>query len=181
LNISINDRISLFCECFGDTREEVRKFFSCSDIINVSICKEDRLVSMASLVPILALENNISGYYIYGVCVAPDMRGKGLFREIMQLSEYEAKSKGASFVCLIPADASLDETYKKMGYTIPVSQKNERIGAKGIALISNEFREFAKSDSIEMAQQKGLLKVLNENEFNPCNEKLCFLDDMGDV
>ncbi len=181
MNTSINDRISLFCECFGDTSEDAEKLFSCTDIINVSIFNGDRLVASASLVPILAPDYNAFGFYIYGVCVAPDMRGRGLFREIMQMSETEAKNRGAKYVCLIPADNGLANTYQKMGYTIPILQRFEGFGAKGIVLTSNEFRDFAKSDSKEESRQKGLLKILNEKEFNPQNEKLCFLDDMGDV
>ncbi len=181
MNTSLNDRISLFCECFGDTREVAEKLFSCSDIINVTTYKEDRLVASASLVPILALDDDAVGYYIYGVCVAPDMRGRGLFREIMQMSETEAKNRGAKYVCLIPADNGLSNTYQKMGYTIPILQRFESLGANGIKLLSNEFRNFAKSDSKVEVRQNGLLKILNKNEFNPHNEKLCFLDDMGDV
>ena len=180
MNTSINDRISLFCECFGDTREEAESLFSCSDIINVSIFNVDRLVAMASLIPILAPDYNAFGFYVYGVCVAPDMRGRGLFREIMQLSEAEAKNRGAKYLCLIPADEGLANTYQKMGYTIPILQKYEGLETKGFRLASNEFRDFAKSDSEEV-RRKGLLKILNEKEFNPQNEKLCFLDDMGDV
>lgn len=181
MNTSINERIALFCECFGDTREVAEDLFSCQDLINVSICNEDRLVAMASLVPILAPDRNAFGYYIYGVCVVPDMRGRGLFREIMQKAETEAKNRGADYACLVPADFKLANTYKKMGYTIPVYQKTDCVGAKGLKLISEGFRAFAKSEPTEKVRQTGLLKLFNENKFYSHTDKLCFLDDMGDI
>ena len=107
MNISLDDRVSLFCECFGDTRDVAETLYACSDIINVSINNEDGLAAMASLVPILAQDYKAKGYYVYGVCVAPQRRGRGLFREIMKRSEAEAKKMGATFVCLIPSCSHL--------------------------------------------------------------------------
>ena len=160
MNISLDDRVSLFCECFGDTRDVAETLYACSDIINVSINNEDGLAAMASLVPILAQDYKAKGYYVYGVCVAPQRRGRGLFREIMKRSEAEAK---------------------KMGYTIPVFQRFDSVYASSLRLVSCEFREFAKSDSHARERHRGLLKILNITEFNPENSKLSFIEDMGDV
>lgn len=181
MNTLLNDRISLFCECFGDTQDTARELFLCSDVLNVSLIEDNRLVAMASLVPIIAEKYNAFGYYIYGVCVAPDRRGRGLFRAVMEKAETLANERGATFVCLVPGNDRLAVTYKKMGYILEVSQKNEGLKKFGLKLISVAFRNFAKSDDAITKRQTGLLKIMNKEEFCPCEGELCFLDDMGDV
>ena len=176
----LNDRIALFCECFGDNESTAGNFFACSDILNVSLFEDHRLVSMASLVPILEVDSDTLGYYIYGVCVAPDMRGKGLFKRIMSLAEAEARCHGAKFVCLVPGDDRLADTYKRMGYLSYVHQK-ELSNSKGLRLLSDEFRKFAHTDDNTAVRQKGLLKIIDSEASFMFDEKLCFLDDMGDV
>ena len=181
MNTLLNDRISLFCECFGDTPDTARELFLCSDILNVSLIEDNRLVAMASLVPIIAENSSALGYYIYGVCVSPDKRGKGLFRSVMERAETEAMACGAAFVCLVPADDGLAKTYRRMGYILDVSQKNAGIKKTGLKFASLEFRNFAKSDDTATKRQTGLLKIINKEEFCLAEGEFCFLDDMGDV
>ena len=181
MNTLLNDRISLFCECFGDTQETARELFLCPDILNVSLIEDNRLVAMASLVPIIAEKYDAFGYYIYGVCVTPERRGSGLFRAVMERAETLAKKREAAFVCLVPGDDRLAVTYKKMGYSLEVSQKNEGLKKVGLKLTSAAFRNFAKSDDAVAKRQVGLLKIMNKEEFCPSEGELCFLDDMGDV
>ena len=177
----LNDRIALFCECFGDSDSTARKFFACSDILNVSLYEDNRLAAMASLVPILAVDDDILGYYIYGVCVAPDMRGRGLFKKIMSRSEMEARENGAYFVCLVPADAGLAKTYRKMGYVTEIFQNSVPLKSKILRLASDEFRSFARSDDNTTIRKNGLLKIIDDKAACISEGELCFFDDMGDV
>lgn len=52
--------------------------------------------------------------YIAGVSTLPEMRGKGLARQIMSFGEELAKSRGKEFALLTP---SVDGFYEKFGYT----------------------------------------------------------------
>ena len=180
MNTSISKKIALFVECFGDSAEVAEELFSCRDVVTVCKYEEDRLAAMASLVPILA-EDKVRGFYLYGVCVAEEFRGRGLFRKIMKTSENEALENGAKFVCLIPADDMLKDTYKKFGYDTEVCPRGSA-AEKGITLLSEDFRRFAHCDKlIEDKQMSGLLKSFDRNIFDPSDREFVFLDDMGDV
>ena len=180
MNTSISKKVALFVECFGDSAEVAKELFSCRDVTTVCKYNEDRLAAMASLVPILA-DDKISGFYIYGVCVAENERGRGLFREIMQAAENKAVESGASFVCLIPADNRLKDTYMSFGYDIEVLPKGCNAGKK-IRLLSDDFRIFARCDKpVSDVQMSGLIKSFDKNVFCPCDKEFVFLDDMGDV
>ena len=180
MNTSINDKIALFCDCFGDSADTAREFFSCKDVETVSITKDNRLAAMASLVPILA-QDNVKGFYIYGVCVLSDYRGKGLFREIMSRVENEAENMGARFVCLIPADDMLEATYKRFGYNIVVGATKTE-AEKRIVLISEDFRRFATCDEeISLSHRCGLLKCIERYNFTARGGEYSFGDAMGDI
>ena len=178
MNTSISDKIALFVECFGDSIEVAGEFFSCSDVMTVTKYENDRLAAMASLVPILA-DVNVSGYYIYGVCVGKDFRGRGLFRAIMVHAESEARTRGADFVCLVPANERLSDTYMRMGYNTKVLPSYCE-GKKAIVLKSEDFRAFAACE-MEAEHRCGLLKSFCNNTFCPSDEEFCFVDEMGDV
>ncbi len=180
MDTSINKKIALFVECFGDSAESAEELFSCRDVVTVCKYEEDRLAAMASLVPILA-EENARGFYLYGVCVAEAFRGRGLFRVIMEMAESEALSRGADFVCLIPADDTLADTYRRFSYDTEVCAKGSDKG-KGIKLLSEDFRRFARCDKeAEEKRMSGLLKSFDKNIFCPKDREFVFCDDMGDV
>ena len=180
MNTSINDKVALFCDCFGDSADTAREFFSCKDVLTISISEDDRLAAMASLVPILA-GDNVKGFYIYGVCVAREFRHRGLFREIMSRAENEAKNRGASFVCLIPADDVLDATYRRFGYNTVVSATKTEADKK-IVLCSKDFERFASCDEgIEKHHRNGLLKSIKENYFTAHDGEYAFSCAMGDI
>ena len=180
MNTSISDKVALFVECFGDSADEAEKFFSCRDVTIICKYEEDGLAAMAGLVPILA-EENVSGYYLYGVCVAKAFRGRGFFRTIMQMAEEEAIAHGAQFVCLIPADRDLAQTYRRFSYDVEVLPKGSLSG-KGIELLSEDFRAFARcEEELSGERMYGLLKSFDNERFCPCDGEFVFCDDMGDV
>ena len=179
MNTSTDKKIALFVGCFGDSVEVAREFFSCRDVVTVCKYDGDRLAAMASLVPILA-DKNIKGFYLYGVCVAKDFRGRGLFRLIMDMSEREARSRGAGFVCLIPADEKLAQTYRRFLYDIEVLQRGN--DGKKIDLMSDDFRRFAFCDKeTDGKRMSGLLKSFDKEIFCPSDREFAFSCDMGDV
>ena len=180
MDTSTNKKIALFVECFGDSADTAAELFSCRDVITVCKYEEDRLAAMASLVPILA-DNSTKGFYLYGVCVAEDFRGRGLFRLIMQKAEGEARDRGASFVCLIPADKELADTYRRFSYDTEVAARGES-AEKRIELSSYDFRRFAKvGGRYTDKRMSGLLKSFDVNIFCPHDREYGFSDDMGDV
>ncbi len=180
MDTSTNKKVALFVECFGDSAEEAEKLFSCRDVITVCKYEEDGLAAMAGLVPILA-EDNVSGFYLYGVCVANKFRGRGFFRTIMQMAENEALKRGAQFVCLIPADRKLADTYRRFAYDTEVAAKGT-VEGKIIELLSDDFRNFARCDKKVVGERmSGLLKSFDKKIFCPSDREFVFCHDMGDV
>ena len=57
------------------------------------------------------------GLYVYGVCVAPERRGRGYMRRMLRAAGDYAKEIGCDFLLLIPANEELRETYRRLGFT----------------------------------------------------------------
>ena len=188
-------KTALFCDCFGEDEESVRELFACDDITTVCIYDKDRLAAMASLVPVsvgrpccslehmATLERRISGYYIYGVCVDRKYRQRGFFRSVMQKAEETAKDARADFICLIPSDLSLAETYRRYGYNVQVAQVGEVDTEKKIYIMSDVFRRYAVADDsvAYKKRMRGLLKVLNKDVLDVGDDDISFGDQMGDI
>ena len=183
----MEDKISLFVDSFGDSKETAENFFSCDRVTTVTEYVGNRLAAMASLVPIYARNTSVSdmihGYYIYGVCVDKEYRGRGLFSAIMKKAEEQASCENADFVCLIPADSKLEATYRKWGYDVEIMNTyGNKYSDKNIFIASSDFKEFAipSENVLDTHRMCGLMKVINKT-FNPKDREYAFGDFMGDV
>ncbi len=173
----MNDKVKLFSLCFGDGEESARELFSIEDITTLTEDVGDDTVAMATLVP-LKTEKDLSGFYAYGVCVHPDRRGKGAFRRIMESCEAYAKERRADFICLIPADTRLADTYGRMGYTDKIALcHNADKNAERIFVLSEKFIAYAKPEGDEKGPiPYGLMKPLSSFE----GRNMAFFSPMGD-
>ncbi len=179
MNTSKSDKIALFAECFGDTVQVATAFFECEGVITVTEYIDNRLAAMASLIKMSS--DHKKGFYVYGVCVAEDMRGRGLFKKIMRSAEEKAISLGADFLCLIPASESLAKKYFEFGYNIEV-KPFERDRSGDLFLDSKDFADFAlpKDDEADNSGRCGLLKPMKSDVFLK-DEIWRFGDHMGDI
>ncbi len=177
--MSIHELASLWELCFGDSRETALEFFSVPDVVTLTEEYNGVTVAMASLVPVsTSLGQN--GVYVYGVCVHPEHRGKGLFRKLMERCEKAAADDRADFLCLIPADVGVLRAYQKMGYTTVVNTASFiQTDCIQIFSTSSDFNEFAKPECEMQSDIKyGLLKPINN--FDVQNKKYHFLYHMGE-
>jgi GNAT superfamily N-acetyltransferase len=184
----MKNKIKLFVDSFGDSEKTAKEFFSCDGIITVTEYVGNRLAAMASLIPICAQNasalERIRGYYIYGVCVDKEYRGKGLFFAIMKKAEEQAVKENADFVCLIPADSKLEATYRRWGYSIEIlNVYGKESSDKNIFIEAPDFREFAIPSENAAGHQRmcGLMKVFNKKVFEPKDCEFAFGDFMGDI
>ena len=181
----MEDKIRLFVDSFGDSKETAEKLFSCEDIITVTEYVGNGLAAMASLIPVCAQNTSESkGYYIYGVCVDRAHRGCGLFSAVMKNAEDWAADEKADFVCLIPADSKLEATYRKWGYDVEImNMYGKEICEKNIFIDSPDFKEFAipSENALDTHRMCGLMKVFNKKTFNPKDREFAFGDFMGDI
>ena len=172
------DAVALWQTCFGDEAEIPAAFWRIPDVTLLPLEQEDCLLAMAGIVPVSL--STMQGCYLYAVCVSPTQRGQGYFRRIMQECEERARSQGLSFVCLIPADSRLGQTYRRMGYTTPVSLwKNRTEASMTVTLQSEGFRRLVQPWQEEATEAtEGLLKWLIPT---PPSDTLAFDAYMGET
>lgn len=164
--------ISLWCECFGDTPDVPREFYGTVRCDVLTATENEKVVGMANLLPVKT--DNANGVYLYAVCVAKEYRGCGIFRTLLKYAE-----KSADFICLIPENDEVADTYLRHGYTVKVARYG-RSQSKNTVSCSSDFAEFAKPDEdfVDNAYPFGLLKPLSNIELS---DKLCFNTYMGEV
>ena len=92
--------------------------------------------------------------------------------------EAYAKENGADFVCLIPADTRLSETYERMGYTEKVGLcHNAEKNSERVFVLSESFIEYATPDGDAKGPiPYGLMKPLNDFK----KRDIEFFSPMGD-
>ena len=172
--------VALWQTCFGEEAEAARACLCIPDVTLITLREENTVVAMAVSVPVYTA--NEQGSYLYAVCVDPAWRGRGYFRRLMQKCEADAQQKQSAFVCLIPANEILGETYRRMGYgktvalwdAMPASAEQIRCASEGFALLAKEWYEN------EHCTRYGLLKRLVPMQKN--NEReLAFSCPMGEV
>ena len=170
----------LWSLCFGDSPEFAREFFAIDGISTVCEYSGKTLIGMASLIP-LTSDGALRGNYVYGVCVHPDHRGKGVFRSLMDRCEQIALQSKDDFICLIPATDALVKTYSKMGYSISVALCDS-VSDNGqmLHIVCDGFRRFAAvEEDSQPVVRFGLMKPLSDS----VAEKMTFSfsERMGEI
>ena len=111
---------TLWMRCFGDSEDYVNKYFSAGFVPeNVFVLRREAVEAMAISFPVRWVSGDgdeRDGAYLYAVCTAPEARGNGHFRTLTAFAEQTLAARGATFVCLRPADGALAATYARMGY-----------------------------------------------------------------
>jgi GNAT superfamily N-acetyltransferase len=164
--------ITLWCECFDDSPDIPRAFYDTVKCNVLAAVEDKKTVGMANLIPVKI--GDAVGVYLYAVCVAKKYRGCGIFRTLLNYAE-----KSADFVCLIPENETVADTYRRHGYTVNIGRYG-RSRIKDKVLCNTDFAEFAKPDEdfIDNAFPFGLLKPITSVELP---KELCFNTYMGEV
>ena len=103
--------IDLWKSCFGDSEDEITYFIN--NVKNadcLAYFENDVPISMMFLVDCCV--NNENGRYVYAACTDNRYRGRGIMTKLL---EY-AKHLDYSFLCLIPAEDSLEKYYCERGF-----------------------------------------------------------------
>lgn len=116
---------NLWAEAFGDSVDQIEKYLRnmyCEKDILLYV-EDDEVCAMASMLGVSS--KNIKGRYIYAVATAKKYRGRGICKKLMSRIEEEIKARGEEFSILVPAEKSLFEFYKKLGYSQTVFKPKE--------------------------------------------------------
>lgn len=154
----IKDIIFLWNEAFGDSQEEIMFFINNKYKPENTLVFEDngKIVSMLFLLEgEMKINNNrYPSYYLYAACTLNDCRGKGYMSQLLGFAQKTAYNRGYYFICLLPANKSLYEYYKKYGYKPLFKKKILSISSENITNKS----DLSNSDCSDLFQ-------LRENAF----------------
>ena len=108
----------LWQQCFGDPYSYISGFWAASfEHIQVYMAQDGNApVAMACVLPTQLIDEEGESHscgYVYAVCTAPQHRGKGLCKALM---EHIHRSCGFQYAALVPAEEGLFSFYEKLGY-----------------------------------------------------------------
>ena len=107
----------LFARCFDLPEEEAREIIAtfAPDATALIFETGEGISAECFLIPLML--GGHYGLYVYGVCVSPERRGRGYMRRMLKAAAEYAGEIGCDFLLLIPANAELRETYRRLGFT----------------------------------------------------------------
>ena len=110
--------VNLWRTCFGDSEAFISLYFDrvYKDENAMTIEKDGKIVSALQIVPytMTYLGTEISVAYISGVCTAPEERGQGLMRQLLQETFEEMERREVAISALIPADPWLFDPRERL-------------------------------------------------------------------
>lgn len=107
----------------NDSDEDIALFFSMFFQYAFVTRVDERVASMLFLLPTEVIYGNVrlSVGYIYAGATHPDYRANGLYRRLIQFVLSHARENGMKAVFLRPADEALSQSYRRMGFTVPMT------------------------------------------------------------
>lgn len=125
----------LWMLCFDDDAAVVDVFFEKTvepDNI-IATFDGDKPINAAYL---LECEIKVGGvpykaFYIYAVCTDPLYRGRGVMKNAFSLIESVARSRGADYLFLVPANEKLFAMYEKLGFEVGFSYSEQNFSRNG--------------------------------------------------
>ncbi|WP_455628320.1 GNAT family N-acetyltransferase [Parabacteroides chinchillae] len=110
----------LWRTCFGDSEAFIDLYFDrvYQDDNTLTIERNGQIVSALQMLPytMTYFGAEISVTYISGACTAPEQRGQGLMKQLLQEAFEEMKKRDVAITALIPADTRLFDYYREQGY-----------------------------------------------------------------
>ena len=119
----------LWTQAFGDTDEEIARFFreAFPHAIGFAARDGETLAGMCFALPqqVVCGEAVYSSAYLYAVATDAAYRGQGVCRALLAFAEKELKKRGIQCLTLVPADEGLAAMYEKMGFSGPLRRERE--------------------------------------------------------
>jgi len=131
---------------FFDSPEYVELFFNrVYKPENTLVIKRNGfIISALQMIPYKAKIDDkiIPVAYVCGVCTHPSARGQGLMKSLIHQAKLEMYRRGFLFAIVIPAEPSLFNFYRELGFTSLITH-----GVKNIFLDSQLLTEFEKENA----------------------------------
>ena len=117
----------LWKQAFGDTDEEIARFFreAFPHATGFAVYDGEALAGMCYALPQqLACGDEVySAAYLYAVATDAEYRGQGVCRTLLAFAEKELKKRGVQCLTLVPADEALAAMYEKLGFSGPLRRE----------------------------------------------------------
>ena len=112
--------MELWRTCFNDTEEFIRFYFEkkYEDWTTVIYKEKQKVVASLQMLsyPMTCFGTEIETSYISGACTHPDLRGKGIMKDLLIDSFRRMSIRNIPLSTLIPQEPWLFDYYSKMGY-----------------------------------------------------------------
>ena len=125
----------LWQACFGDTEAEVRAFwqalFDCTPVY-LRRAPDGSPAAMLCALPAELVGDDgdaVPAAYLYAVCTAPALRGRGHCRLLLQEAEQDLAEQDVRAAVLVPAEESLFGFYARFGYRTVFTCRTETVPA----------------------------------------------------
>lgn len=145
--------------CFGDP-EEYRELFFCEGYKadnSLVLLIDEILVARLTIIAVelaAPFRNEIKSYQgamLYGVATHPDYQRQGLARELMTFTNQYLQRMGLEFSIVVPAEPSLFEYYRKLGYREAFSIREISLTREMIENLVVERDEARERDELFLA------------------------------
>ena len=107
---------NLWTEIFGDSVRFAHFAANICPPEEIYLIKEDDEIAAMVIAGIDLFAYNKKGFYIYGLATVPQYRGKGYAKQLMQYVENKKMGEGYDFILTQPAEETLFDFYRSMGY-----------------------------------------------------------------
>lgn len=165
---------ALLQTAFDDSEESLDAFFekTVSPDRVLAVFYENKPVSALYMLEseIIISEKTYSAYYIYAVCTHPELRGKGLMKELFKELFKVSKRRSIDYLFLVPEEDYLFNIYEKLGfktgfsYSEKVAYKNEFINDRIDEILKLTYKKYRE---IIKANPKAVpVAVLKESTFD---------------
>ncbi len=139
---------ALYAQCFSDSSAFRAGVFTQVLPLGDALLSEDAAGKPAAMVllPQFSLSSGQTVGYLYALCTRPDCRGQGHMTALLHAAHRVCAERGDIWTMLIPATASLAQTYARFGYA-PVGFLREcTVSAPPISTVCPPLRRAGEAD-----------------------------------
>lgn len=158
VNVDIREILPIWQACFGDSEEDIRRFFEVlGDCTESYLCREQgQAVSMVHVIPACVWDGRrvYPAAYLYAVGTLPKFRGRGYSSKLVKSVLRELTRRGI-MPFLVPAGEGLVVFYERLGMELRGTEK----------VLTGELKE----ECWEWADQNGQSCQVEQKEAGGCS------------
>ncbi|MBR2027769.1 MAG: GNAT family N-acetyltransferase [Oscillospiraceae bacterium] len=148
----------LWIQIFADSEKFAEFAVNLCKPEGIWLVKEDDEIAAMVIAGVDLFAYGKKGFYIYGLATVPQYRGKGFAKQLMNYVCEQKFSSGYSFCIAQPAEESLFEFYKNLGF------ENTIYLRKGTVAIKRNLWATASFDTVTASRFKDMRSKFSEDE-----------------